>query len=426
MSISVRYIYSACVVIETEDVKILCDPWFTQGAYDGSWFHFPLLKNPIDKIGNVDIIYISHIHPDHYDPKFLKEYFNVYGEKEIVISDFKSNFLQKKMLSDGFLPRIILEKNGKKIDNTTLNIIPHETGSISDVDSALSVQYESDEGSSLVLNINDIITDEYFLEKIKNYFPQIDILLCSYTGAGPYPQTYFDLDDKEIIKESLKKKNQFFERYLTTTSALKAKVNIPFAGKYVLGGQLTKLNKFRGVADPVEILEIDPKAVVLDDGGDSVINTKDLTPSSSRSQKYSKEDIQARLDNIKDAKMDYEKLINEKYLNELPLFRLLPKAYKIALNHSELVEDYYFFIRLDDRGVLLNANKNNESYKVVRDDNNLPFPRTEIFIDRVYLFGLLTMIYHWNNAEIGSQFNSRRFPDEFNRKAQNFLNFFHI
>ena len=93
MSISVRYIYSACVVIETKDVKILCDPWFTQGAYDGSWFHFPLLRNPIDKIGNVDIIYISHIHPDHYDPKFLKKYFNVYGEKEIVIADFKNNFL---------------------------------------------------------------------------------------------------------------------------------------------------------------------------------------------------------------------------------------------------------------------------------------------------------------------------------------------
>ena len=77
MSISVRYIYSACVVIETEDIKILCDPWFTQGVYDGSWFQFPLIKNPLDIIGDVDIIFISHIHPDHYDPKFLNQYFNI-------------------------------------------------------------------------------------------------------------------------------------------------------------------------------------------------------------------------------------------------------------------------------------------------------------------------------------------------------------
>ncbi len=31
--IKVSYIYSACIIIETEDFKILCDPWFTEGIY---------------------------------------------------------------------------------------------------------------------------------------------------------------------------------------------------------------------------------------------------------------------------------------------------------------------------------------------------------------------------------------------------------
>ena len=70
-----RYIYSACVVIESDDIKLLCDPWFTDGIYDGAWFKFPDLIDPAEKIGDVDCIYISHIHPDHYDPVFLKEYF---------------------------------------------------------------------------------------------------------------------------------------------------------------------------------------------------------------------------------------------------------------------------------------------------------------------------------------------------------------
>ena len=62
----VRYIYSACVVIETEDLTLCCDPWFTPGAYNGSWYQYPpLLKDPIDVIGRVNAIYISHIHPDH-------------------------------------------------------------------------------------------------------------------------------------------------------------------------------------------------------------------------------------------------------------------------------------------------------------------------------------------------------------------------
>ena len=66
MSIKVKYIYSACIITETPDIKILHDPWFTDGIYDGSWFQFPKVADPINSIGNVDLIYISHIHPDHY------------------------------------------------------------------------------------------------------------------------------------------------------------------------------------------------------------------------------------------------------------------------------------------------------------------------------------------------------------------------
>ena len=78
LGISVKYIYSACILTTTPDVKILHDPWFTEGIYDGSWFHYPRIENPLDSIGDVDLIYVSHIHPDHYDGKFLKEYFEKY------------------------------------------------------------------------------------------------------------------------------------------------------------------------------------------------------------------------------------------------------------------------------------------------------------------------------------------------------------
>ena len=53
-------------------------------------------------------------------------------------------------------------------------------------------------------------------------------------------------------------------------------------------------------------------------------------------------------------------------------------------------------------------------------------PRSEIHIDLRYLFGLLTGVFHWNNAEVGSQFMTQRIPDTFNRDAQAFLNFFHV
>ena len=49
---------------------------------------------------------------------------------------------------------------------------------------------------------------------------------------------------------------------------------------------------------------------------------------------------------------------------------------------------------------------------------------SEIIIDYRYLYGLLTSIYHWNNAEVGSMYLTRRVPlDNFNESVQNYLNF---
>ena len=52
---------------------------------------------------------------------------------------------------------------------------------------------------------------------------------------------------------------------------------------------------------------------------------------------------------------------------------------------------------------------------------------SEIIIDFRYLFGLLTTVYHWNNADIGSLYNTRRYPtDNFKESVQRYLNFFSI
>lgn len=69
----VEYKYSACIKIITEDVKILCDPWFGSGAYEGTWNQFPPIKELKKFIDEFDLIYISHIHPDHYCSETIKK-----------------------------------------------------------------------------------------------------------------------------------------------------------------------------------------------------------------------------------------------------------------------------------------------------------------------------------------------------------------
>ena len=57
----IKYYYSATVGIITSDVSILCDPWFTQGIYYGSWFHYPFAPSEIDRIERYNYIFISLI-----------------------------------------------------------------------------------------------------------------------------------------------------------------------------------------------------------------------------------------------------------------------------------------------------------------------------------------------------------------------------
>ena len=93
------------------------------------------------------------------------------------------------------------------------------------------------------------------------------------------------------------------------------------------------------------------------------------------------------------------------------------QSIKIALKQKLKTEEY----------AVINANKNSKEYILyVTDFEKLPIPRSEIAIDIRYLFGLITSIYHWDNAETGSQFYTRRIPNIFNRKAQTFLNFLAI
>ncbi|MCV7364097.1 MBL fold metallo-hydrolase, partial [Mycolicibacterium neworleansense] len=55
-------------LIETKAGSILCDPWVNP-AYFASWFPFPDNSGlDWDTLGDVDYLYVSHLHKDHFDP----------------------------------------------------------------------------------------------------------------------------------------------------------------------------------------------------------------------------------------------------------------------------------------------------------------------------------------------------------------------
>ena len=107
---------SATVGIITDNFKLLCDPWLTDGEYYGSWSHYPPfnIEKNLSELNSYNGIYISHIHPDHcsdetlekldkkipvyinrYHAKFLKYKIERIGFKVFELEHGKSNLLNK-------------------------------------------------------------------------------------------------------------------------------------------------------------------------------------------------------------------------------------------------------------------------------------------------------------------------------------------
>jgi UDP-MurNAc hydroxylase len=422
-----RYIYSACVVIETEDTRLLCDPWFTPGAYDGAWQQYPILSDPVAAIGPVDWIFISHIHPDHYDPVFLRRYLAAYPEARLVIGAQDPAFLEQKMRADGHAPTVV---ERMKVGETELRILPNEgeAGRKSEIDTALVIR----RGRHSIVNMNDNPFEPEQVAGILDFCPggRPDLALLPYSGAGPYPQTFHFPDQAALAAAALAKCEQFVALFAHYLDALKPVMAMPFAGKYYLGGRLAGLNRHRGVPDAVDVARrFAGRSLVLADGGQATYDVVTGQASACRDEPYDPAAIERHLGLVGAAPFDYEREIRLDVDHAFPFLPLMTAAKRRARSKVRPTEPYWIVVKPESL-------KNAFMFNVADDQPPAPadsarkldclHPRLEIQIDDRYLFGLLTRLYHWNNAEVGSQYRSVRVPDEYRRDVYAFLNMFQV
>jgi len=179
----ITFLGQAGLFIETEQASILCDPWFNP-AYFGSWFPFPA-NDGIDPqlIGSPTFLYVSHLHHDHYDPRWLAEHCS--KDATVLLPDYPLDELEKELRGLGF-SRFIKTTNEEPFEAAGLRmmimaLVAPTDGPIGD--SALLV----DDGSVRVLNMNDSrpIDPERLL-----VFGPLDALFLQFSGAIWYPMVY--------------------------------------------------------------------------------------------------------------------------------------------------------------------------------------------------------------------------------------------
>jgi len=174
--------------IDTKAGSILCDPWVNP-AYFASWFPFPD-NSGLDwaALGDVDYVYVSHLHKDHFDPQNLREHVN--KDAVVLLPDFPVPDLRRELEGLGFsrffetTDSVKHRVSGPKGDLDVMVIALRAPADGPIGDSGLVV----DDGETVAFNMNDARPVD--LDVLHTDFGQIDVHMLQYSGAIWYPMVY--------------------------------------------------------------------------------------------------------------------------------------------------------------------------------------------------------------------------------------------
>ena len=221
----VTYIGHAAMMMHAGGKTILMDPWLNDPTYHGTWWHYPPLVTRVEDLPHIDYLYISHEHPDHFDPPTLER---IDKDVEIIIANFVSKRFRSRIEDIGF-------KNITELDYhsdyrpegsaMTLRLIAPDRAWD---DSAMLVR----DATTTIFNVNDCHLDDQTLSELGQRF-EIDLAFLTFTGASQYPNC-FDFTAESRRERALASKQSHVEEFVHWAKLLRTKRAVPAAGNFAL------------------------------------------------------------------------------------------------------------------------------------------------------------------------------------------------
>lgn len=244
----VTYVGHACMMVESDGTRILMDPWLTDPTYHGTWWHYPSLELHVRDLPKIDYLYLSHEHPDHFDPPTLRQ---LDKDIEVIIPTFQRKRFRERVQAIGF--RHIVEVDcgeERRLNGSGLSVRLIAPDRAWD-DSAILVK----DAHTTLLNVNDCHLDEATLERLGQEQP-IDLAFLTFTGASQYPSCFeFPLASK--IERWRQSKQGHLEEFVNWAQRLRAKRAVPAAGNFaLLAPDQLFMNTADYVSTPQEAVEL--------------------------------------------------------------------------------------------------------------------------------------------------------------------------
>jgi UDP-MurNAc hydroxylase len=217
----VKFLGHACTLIETKNNRIVIDPWIVGPCNVNAWY---TLRNKAATKKNIptdiDYIYISHGHDDHFQKETLQE-FN--RNIPIYICKFPTDKFFNKIVKLGFKNIIQLSSWRSEKLSEDLEITSIKNPDLMFEDSALLVK--SKEGT--VFCQTDCKMDFESVKRVNAAKPDIGFFM--YSVANWYPGVYnYTKEKKDEI--SKKRKHNKINAFVNYVNVIKPKYAVAYAG----------------------------------------------------------------------------------------------------------------------------------------------------------------------------------------------------
>ncbi|HEX4683447.1 MAG TPA: MBL fold metallo-hydrolase [Gemmatimonadaceae bacterium] len=212
----VTLISHASLLIETNGVRLLTDPWYSGYIYQNAWALAPAPPRVPD-FRELDALFVSHAHPDHYHIPTLETIRDARGrDLPIFIARFFHDTIGRDLRSLGFT-RVVEMRPGREF--RAFPGVYFFSQQFRMDDSLLVVRGERDE---TLVNINDTPLRGSTLEDLARRYPRPEYCSAQFAIAQGYPYCYDNLVP-DFNRENLIRRFESFARVLAPRNM------IPFA-----------------------------------------------------------------------------------------------------------------------------------------------------------------------------------------------------
>lgn len=174
----VHLVSHASVVVETPDTRIWSDPWLLGKAFNDSWSLHPAPVYDPALLAEIDFLWISHEHPDHFHIPTLRSLPEAFKQRVVVL--FQLNNSSKmvdafRML--GFPQHRLLPHRQRLRLTPETDVYCYQVGQM---DSSLGVLA----GDEMVFNVNDSPIMTRDCQRIRRDVGDPDVVLNQFSIAG--------------------------------------------------------------------------------------------------------------------------------------------------------------------------------------------------------------------------------------------------